>query len=70
MLKFEKYQRVILGPSSSHSLASLEKKFGKTFPGFVWVILKKPAKKWNFDQNSINFTEILVILTKKQVFCI
>ena len=31
MFKFEKYQRVILRPSISDSLATLERKFGKTF---------------------------------------
>ena len=35
MFKFKKNQRANLGPSSSDSVATLEKKFGKTFPGFV-----------------------------------
>ena len=30
MFKFKKYLRVILGPSSSDAVATLEKKFGKT----------------------------------------
>ena len=52
MFKFKKYQRAILGPSSSDSVATLEKKFGKTFS---WVCMgffkKSQPKKWNFDQN-------------------
>ena len=35
MSKFEKYQRAILGASSSDSLATSAKKFRKHFPGFV-----------------------------------
>ena len=31
LLKFEKYQREILGPSSSDSVATLGKKFGDIF---------------------------------------
>ena len=42
MFMFEKYQKAILGPSSSDSVATLEKKFGKTF---FWV------------QNKINLGE-------------
>ena len=46
MFKFEKNQQAILGPSSSDSVATLEKKFGKTFS---WVcmgfFLKKKNKK-------------------------
>ena len=34
MFKFEKYQREIWGPSSSDSVATLEKKFGKNIS---WV---------------------------------
>ena len=69
MFKIEKYQNPILGPSSSNSVANLEKKFGKTFS---WVCMdffrKSQPKKWNFDQNRINFTKTLVILTKKTIF--
>ena len=36
MFKFEKNQQAILGPSSSDSVATLEKKFGKTFS---WVCM-------------------------------
>ena len=36
MFKIEKYQNPILGPSSSNSVANLEKKFGKTFS---WVCM-------------------------------
>ena len=39
---FEKYQKAILGPSSSDSVGTSEKKFGKTF---FWV------------QNKINLGE-------------
>ena len=72
----EKYQRAILGPTSSDSVASLGKEFGNTFS---WVCMafflkKKKAsqKKWDFDQNRITFTNILVILTTTttKVFCI
>ena len=35
MFKFKKYRRAILGPSSSDSVATLKKKFGKYFPGFI-----------------------------------
>ena len=38
------------------------------FLGFVCFFKKKLAKKWNFDQNRINFTNTLVILTKKLSF--
>ena len=49
MFKFEKYQRAILRPSSSDSVATLEKKLGKTF-SWVWMgfFKKKPAKKVKF----------------------
>ena len=69
MFKFEKYQCAILGPSSSDSAANIEKKFGKTI-SWVCMDLKKKnqPKKWNFDQNKINFTKILVLLTKKLSF--
>ena len=62
LLKFEKYQREILGPSSSDSVATLGKKFGNIFfqVCMFFLFLKKPAKKWNFDQNRINFIKILV----------
>ena len=36
MFKFKKYQKAIMGPSSSDSVATLEKKFGKTF---FWVCM-------------------------------
>ena len=66
MFKFEKYQRATLGSSSSDSVPTLVKKFGRHFPRFVWMFFKKEQpKKWNFHQNRINFTKILVILTKK-----
>ena len=48
MLKFEKYHRAILGPSSFDSVATLENKFGKTFSWVYMVFLKKPAKKVGF----------------------
>ena len=49
MFKFEKYQRAILGPSSSDSVATLEKKFGKTF-SWVWIgfFKKSQPKKVKF----------------------
>ena len=64
MLKFEKYQSIIF---SSDSVANIEKKFGRTFSWVCMDFLKKSQpKKWNFDQNRINLTKILVILTKKK----
>ena len=42
LIKFEKYQRAILGPSSPDSVHIIEKK------------KKKTAKKVDFDQNKIN----------------
>ena len=48
MLKFEKYHRAILGPSSFDSVATLENKFGNTFSWVCMVFLKKPAKKVGF----------------------
>ena len=42
LIKFEKYQREILGPSSPDSVPIIEKK------------KKNPAKKVDFDQNKIN----------------
>ena len=45
MFKFEKYQRAILGPSSSDSVATLEKKFGKTCSWVCMSFFKNPSKK-------------------------
>ena len=45
MFKFEKYQRAILGPSSSDSVTTLEKKFGKTFSWVCIGFLKKASQK-------------------------
>ena len=45
MFKFEKYQRAILGPSSFDSVASLEKKFGKTFSWVCLGFLKNASQK-------------------------
>ena len=45
MLKFEKCKRAILGPSSSHFIANLEKKFGKTFAWVSMGFLKKKASQ-------------------------
>ena len=45
MFKFKKYQRVILGPSSSDSVASLENKFGKTFYWVCMSFFKKAFQK-------------------------
>ena len=70
MFKFEKNQKAILGPSSSDSVATLEKKFGKTFSWVCMVFFFKKKQqqpnRWNFDQNRINFINILVILTKNK----
>ena len=71
MFKFEKYQSAILGPSSSDSVATLKKKFGKTFS---WVcmsfFLKKASKNSGILIKTINFTNILVILIKKNKFSV
>ena len=50
MFKFEKYQRAILGPGSSDSVATLEKKVRKTFSWvcMVFFLKKKTAKKVEF----------------------
>ena len=45
MFKFEKYQKAILGPSSSDSVATLEKKFGKTFSWVCMGFFKKASQK-------------------------
>ena len=44
MFKFEKNQKAILGPSSSDSVATLEKKFGKTFSWVCMVFFFKKKK--------------------------
>ena len=48
--KFKKYQRAILEPSSSDSVASLEKKFGKAFS---WVCM-------SFSKEARQESEILI----------
>ena len=48
MYKFEKYQKAILRPSSSDSVATLEKKFGKIFSRVCMGFFKMPAKKVEF----------------------
>ena len=45
MLKFEKYQRAILGSSSSDSVATFEKKFGKIFSWICMFFKKKACEK-------------------------
>ena len=45
MFKFEEHQRAILEPSSSDSVATLEKKFGKTFSWDCMGFSKKKNKK-------------------------
>ena len=45
MFKFGNYQRAILGPSRSDSVATLEKKFGKTFSWVCMIFLKKASQK-------------------------
>ena len=50
-------------------ITALGKKFGTT-PGFKCVFFFVSQNKWNVNQNRINFSNIFVILTKKQVFCI
>ena len=48
MFKFKKYQKAILGPSNSDSVATLEKKLGKTFSWVCMSFLKKCPKKVKF----------------------
>ena len=56
-LQFEKYKRSIQEPSSPDLGAVLEKKFWDMFSRVLYAFLKKSQpKKWNFDQNWINFT--------------
>ena len=45
MFRFEKYRRAVLGPSSFHSVATLEKKFGKEISWVCMTILKKACQK-------------------------
>ena len=45
MSKFEKYQRAILGASSSDSVAPSEKKFTKTFSWVCMGLLKKASQQ-------------------------
>ena len=45
MFKFKKYQRAILGPRSSDSVATLEKKSGKTFSWVFMSFFKKACQK-------------------------
>ena len=44
MFKFDKYQRAILGPSSSDSVTALEKKFEKAFSWVIGFFSKKKKK--------------------------
>ena len=70
LIHFELKNSSILGPSSPDSVATSEKKFGRTF-SWVCMVFKKLAKKVEFCQNRIYFTNVLIVLTKKkQVFCI
>ena len=65
MFKFEKYQRAILGPSSSDPVTTLEKKFGKTF---FWVCIsfftKASQKSGILIKTGYILTKILVMVTK------
>ena len=45
MFKFEKYQRAILGPNNSDYVATLEKKFEKTFSWVCMSFFKKASQK-------------------------
>ena len=45
MYKFEKYQKAILRPSSSDSVATLEKKFGKIFSRVCMGFFKNASQK-------------------------
>ena len=57
------HRSAILGPSSPSYVAALEKKFGRTFSWVCIGFFKSQPKKCNFDQNRINFTNMLVVLT-------
>ena len=45
MFKFEKYQRAILGPSSSDFVTTVEKKIGKTFSKVYISFFKNASQK-------------------------
>ena len=45
MYKFEKYKKTILRPSSSDSVATLEKKFGKIFSRVCMGFFKNASQK-------------------------
>ena len=69
MFKFEKYQSAIFGPISSDSVTNIEKKFEKKhLPGFVWVLLKKPAKKVEFRSKQDKFYLNFGHFNKKKSF--
>ena len=51
---------------TSNEKNAVENKFGTTFSWVFMDFFKSQPKRWNFDQNRINFTKILVVLTKKK----
>ena len=57
---------VCMQSHTSNEKNAVENKFGTTFSWVFMDFFKSQPKKWNFDQNKINFTKILVVLTKKK----
>ena len=71
IFKFKKYQRAVLGRSSSDSVATLGKNLEGHFPGLVSVFfLNTSQKKWSFDQSRIHFTKNVVLLVTEKTFIV
>ena len=71
IFKFKKYQRAVLGRSSSDSVATLGKNLEGHFPGLVSVFfLNTSQKKWSFDQSRIHFTKNDVLLVTEKTFIV
>ena len=68
MFKFEKYQRAILGPSSSDSVATLEMKCGKTFSWVCMGFLKKASQKGGTSIKPDRFYQNFCHFNKKTSF--
>ena len=71
IFKFKKYQRAVLGRSSSDSVATLGKNLEGHFPGLVSVFfLNTSQKKWSFDQSRIHFPKNVVLLVTEKTFIV
>ena len=60
MFKFKKYQSAILRSSRPDYVTTLEKNLEGHFPGLNHFFKSHP-KRGDFNQHSINFTEIFII---------